>query len=160
MGLSSHQSPTSTSQEWLTPRWILDKLGGFDLDPCAPIMRPWATATMHYTVNDDGLAQPWWGRVWLNPPFGREADRWMRRMAEHANGIALIPARTETRMFYRSVWGVARGVLFIKSRPHFCTPLGDEAAFDSGAPICLVAYTDYDLDMLRRSGLGAVIAQV
>lgn len=160
MSLSGHQSARSTTNEWLTPRWILDKLGKFDLDPCSPIVRPWPTATMHYTINDDGLAQPWWGRVWLNPPFGREASAWLHKMADHRNGIALIPARTETAMFYRSVWGRNCGVLFIRTRPHFFTPLGDEAAFNSGAPICLVAYSDYDREILKASGLGAVVAEV
>lgn len=51
------------TNEWLTPPWLLDVLGPFDLDPCSPIRRPWPTADMHYTAEDDGLSQPWHGRV-------------------------------------------------------------------------------------------------
>lgn len=47
--------------EWLTPPHIMTALGKFDLDPCAPINRPWATADKHYTVEDDGLSQVWGG---------------------------------------------------------------------------------------------------
>lgn len=47
-------------------------------------------AARHYTVADDGLALPWHGRVWCNPPFGREAVKWPRRMRDHGNGIALV----------------------------------------------------------------------
>jgi hypothetical protein len=105
MGMSSHQSAAMKSDEWLTPPEIMAKLGSFDLDPCAPVRRPWDTALWHYDVNDDGLSMPWHGRVWLNPPFGREAVKWLRRLKDHGNGIALIPARTETAMFYECVWG-------------------------------------------------------
>lgn len=91
------------SAEWLTPPEILAALGTFDLDPCAPIVRPWDTAGQHYTIEDNGLAQAWEGRVWLNPPFGAQASKWLARLAAHGNGIALIPARTETVMFYESV---------------------------------------------------------
>ena len=55
-------------------------------------------------------------------------------MAEHGNGVAPIPARTETAMFYASVWGAADGVLFINGRPHFHYVDGRRAAFNSGAP--------------------------
>ena len=111
MGLSAHQK-NGGHDEWLTPPEILRALGAFDLDPCAPIVRPWETAARHYTVQDDGLELPWEGRVWCNPPFGREAVKWLRRMRDHGNGVALIPARTETAMFYETVWGAADGVLF------------------------------------------------
>ena len=104
MGLSAHQK-NGGHDEWLTPPEILRALGAFDLDPCAPVVRPWETAARHYTVADDGLALPWAGRVWCNPPFGREAVKWLRRMRDHGNGVALIPARTETAMFYETVWG-------------------------------------------------------
>ncbi len=123
----------------------------------APIVRPWDTAARHFTVEDDGLAQSWYGRVWFNPPFGREAVKWLRRMAEHGNGIALIPARTETAMFYETVWGAADAVLFIQGRPHFHYVDGRRAPFNSGAPICLVGYGLINVVALERSGLGVVL---
>lgn len=158
MSLSGHQSAHAKSVEWLTPPEILRALGPFDLDPCSPICRPWNTAAYHYSIADDGLSQPWHGRVWMNPPFGRTAARWMRRLAEHGDGVALIPARTETAMFYESVWSRADAVLFIKGRPHFHRPDGSRAEFNSGAPICLVAYGERNVRALLDSGLGAVVA--
>lgn len=157
MSLSAHQSARMKNDEWLTPPEIMRPLGKFDLDPCSPINRPWPTASNHFTIEDNGLAQPWHGRVWCNPPFGREAVKWLRRMVDHGNGIALIPARTETAMFYETVWGVADAVLFIKGRPHFHHVDGSRAPFNSGAPICLVAYGIENVSCLDRSGLGAVL---
>lgn len=159
MSLSAHQRPNQgLSDEWLTPPEILAALGPFDIDPCAPIVRPWDMARHHYTIRDEGLSRPWVGRVWCNPPFGRyQAPKWLARMAAHGDGIALIPARTETEMFFASVWGVADGVLFIEGRPHFHRVDGSRADFNSGAPICLVAYGSANLDALRRSGLGFVV---
>lgn len=157
MGLSSHQSAKMKNDEWLTPPDIMDVLGKFDLDPCAPIVRPWDTAVQHLTILDNGLNKPWHGRVWCNPPFGREAVKWLRRMASHGNGIALIPARTETAMFYETVWGKADAVLFIKGRPHFHYVDGRRAPFNSGSPICLVAYGEENAERLMQSGLGHVV---
>ncbi len=160
MGLSGHQSAAMKNDEWLTPPEILAKLGEFDLDPCSPIDRPWPTAQKHYTVQDNGLNQPWSGRVWCNPPFGKFAVSWLKRMAEHGNGIALIPARTETAMFYETVWGKASGVCFLKGRPHFHFVDGKRADFNSGAPICLIAYGAENLEILKKSGLGVVVNEV
>lgn len=157
MSLSAHQSAAMKSDEWLTPPEIIQSLGAFDLDPCSPINRPWPTAKTHFTINDDGLALPWEGRVWCNPPFGREAAHWMKRMLQHGNGIALIPARTETEMFFETVWGKADAVLFIQGRPHFHRVDGTRAAFNSGAPICLVAYGPENHAALLCSGLGRVV---
>lgn len=156
MGMSSHQR-NGGHDEWLTPPEILAPLGRFDLDPCAPITRPWDTAARHYDNRVDGLSCEWSGRVWCNPPFGREAVKWLRKMAQHGNGIALIPARTETAMFYECVWGVADVVCFIKGRPHFHYVDGSRAPFNSGAPIALVAYGATNADVLRSSGLGFVV---
>ena len=75
---------------WLTPPELLEKLGKFDLDPCAPLDRPWDTATNHFTIQDDGLKQEWHGRVWLNPPYGRGMDRWLEKLANHAGGGLLL----------------------------------------------------------------------
>lgn len=174
MSLSSHQSAKMKDDEWLTPPEILLALGAFDLDPCSPIIRPWDTASEHYTIADDGLSRPWTGRVWCNPPFGREAVKWLRKMRDHGNGIALIPARTETAMFYETVWGSADGVLFIKGRPHFhvskdtvfkrqdkpdiFVKAGGRAPANSGAPIALVAYGSDNVLALQASKLGFVMA--
>jgi len=158
MGLSSHQSANMKNDEWLTPPEILLPLGRFDLDPCSPIVRPWSTASNHYTILDNGLSKPWAGSIWLNPPFGREAIKWLRRLAQHGNGIALIPARTETAMFYEAVWNLADAVLFIKGRPHFHFVTGERAPFNSGAPICLIAYGQTNVQALLDSGLGVVTA--
>lgn len=157
MSLSGHQSPNMGTDEWLTPPEILAALGAFDLDPCSPIVRPWPTAARHWHVEDNGLSKEWQGRVWCNPPFGREAFKWMRRMAAHGNGVALIPARTETEMFYECVWDAADAVLFIKGRPHFHYVDGRRAPFNSGAPICLVAYGLNNVAALANSGLGIVL---
>jgi len=97
MSLSGHQSARMQNDEWLTPPEIVRACGQFDLDPCAPIVRPWDTAARHFTVEDDGLAQSWDGRVWCNPPFGREAIKWLRRMAEHGNGIVETGLRSSPR---------------------------------------------------------------
>lgn len=146
------------NDEWLTPPSIIASLGKFDLDPCAPVHRPWPTAAEHYTKLDDGLSKPWCGRVWCNPPFGREAVKWLRRCVEHGNVIALVPARTETAMFYETVWGVADAVCFVRGRPHFHYVDGARAKANSGAPIALIAYGADNARALRNSGLGRVVS--
>jgi len=118
-GIGSHQSANMQNDEWLTPPNILKSLGNFDLDPCAPIIRPWETAKNHFTVKDDGLNQVWEGRVWCNPPYGLTASKWLSKLADHGNGIALIFARTETRMFFDHVWNKADALLFIEGRLFF-----------------------------------------
>lgn len=159
MGLSAHQSARMKNDEWLTPPEILAKLGPFDLDPCAPDpeRRPWATAREHFHKAVDGLAQPWVGRVWLNPPFGCEAVKWLRKLVQHGDGIALVPARTETAMFYECVWNVADAVCFMKGRPHFHHVDGRRAAANSGAPIALIAYGKANTEALMRAQLGKVV---
>lgn len=149
MGMSGHTNPVMLKDEWLTPLSILKPLGVFDLDPCAPINRPWDTAKKHYTIYDDGLSQPWKGRVWCNPPYGREARKWLSRLAEHGDGIALMFARTETEMFFSQVWGKAQGLLFIEGRLYFHHIDGTAAKSNSGAPSVLVAYGNNNANILE-----------
>ncbi len=130
----------TTKTEWLTPPYILQALGEFDLDPCAPITRPWEMAKRHYTILEDGLLQDWDGRVWCNPPYGTGADRWIKRLSEHGNGIALIFARTEIKMWFDHIWYKADALLFIKGRVDFYHVTGEKGKSSSGAPSVLVAY--------------------
>lgn len=148
---------TKGHPEWLTPKPIIDELGPFDLDPCSPIVRPWPTAARHYTIEDDGLAQPWRGRVWLNPPYGRETGRWLARMAEHGDGIALVFARTETRMFFDYIWPRTSGVLFVRGRINFCDVAGKQTTAGV-APSLLVAYGAHNAAVLARCTIpGAMV---
>lgn len=149
--MGSHHSSNAGTTTWLTPPHILEALGEFDLDPCAA--PEWPTATTHYTLPTDGLENPWFGRVWLNPPYGNEAWTWLDRLADHGRGTALIFARTETAGFVEQVWGKATALLFLHGRLHFHYPDGTRARANSGAPSVLVAYGEQDAYMLRKSGL-------
>ena len=153
MGMSDHTNPVMENDEWLTPPSIVDALGPFDLDPCAPVNWPWPTAMRHYNINDDGLAQEWRGRVWCNPPYGRQAEKWLEKLASHGNGIALIFARTETKMFFAQVWAKADAVLFLEGRLFFHHVDGTRAKSNSGAPSVLIAYGRDNAKILRNCSL-------
>lgn len=159
-GMGGHHSAAMLKDEWLTPPEILAALGEFDLDPCAPVTRPWEMAKAHYTVEDNGLLQPWLGRVWLNPPYGPLARQWLNRLAAHGNGIALIFARTETDMFGDEIWDRADAVLFLHGRLYFHHVSGERAAANAGAPSVLAAYGQGNLEALRASGIaGRLVTQ-
>jgi hypothetical protein len=152
-GMGTHQSARAIKDEWLTPPEIIEKLGQFDLDPCSPINRPWSTAKTHYTINDDGLDLPWFGRVWCNPPYGLEAAKWLDKLASHGNGIALIFARTETQMFFDHVWAKAHAILFLKGRLYFHHVDGSRASANAGAPSVLIAYGKDNIDCLATNNI-------
>lgn len=152
-GMGGHHSAAMLKDEWLTPPDILKALGEFDLDPCAPIDRPWEMAKAHYTVRDNGLLQPWYGRVWLNPPYGLQARAWLNRLAAHGTGTGLIFARTETDMFFDEVWNRAAAVLFLRGRLFFHHVNGERSEHNAGAPSVLVAYGQRDVAALRNSGI-------
>lgn len=153
MSIGGHHSAVMGKDEWLTPPEIIRALGRFDLDPCSPVNRPWATADRHYTVVENGLTKPWYGRVWCNPPYGRETAAWLRRLADHGDGIALIFARTETAMFVTHAWGRASAMLFISGRLHFHHVDGSRATANSGAPSVLIAYGQKNVKALAESGI-------
>lgn len=144
-------APTNTV-EWMTPKHIIDALGPFDLDPCSPPTRPWPTAALHYTKEDDGLARAWNGLVWMNPPYDRSMKNWMARFAEHNNGIALVNARTETSWFVKSVWPKALALFFPAGRIVFCKPDGS-IAHAAGSPSVFVAMGSVARDRLARINL-------
>ena len=163
MTLGSHQRTIGHSQVHLTPRRILDPLGRFDLDPCGNAVRPWDCARVTFTEADDGLAQDWFGRVWLNPPFDtRQIALWLEKMARHDCGIALVHARTDTQWF-KVIRSAASGLLFLEGRVIFHKADGsqqttrDGKVANSGAPVLLAAYGAADLDALADSGLDGML---
>lgn len=143
---------TATTHDWLTPPDILQALGEFDLDPCASEHQPWRTARRELTIRDDGLKQPWAGRVWCNPPYGPFAARWLERCADHGDAIALVFARTETAVFQDFVWAKADACLFLRGRVAFRVPGGGRAG-PAGAPSVLIAYGQQNADCLKVCGV-------
>lgn len=131
---------TEGKEDWITPKYIIDSLGEFDLDPCSSLTQPYLIGKVNYNRNDNGLEKEWFGRVFLNPPYGNKTGLWLEELSKHNNGIALIFARTETKMFFNCVWNNAEAILFLKGRITFVQPDGINGKFAAGAPSCLIAY--------------------
>lgn len=152
--LSVNMNIDTGEKTWLTPPEIIRALGPFGLDPCCPQNMPWRTADRMVCRPDDGLAVDWTGqRVWLNPPYGREAVPFLRKMAEHeGGGILLIFARTDTSAWQDWIFPHAYGILFLRGRLHFRKPDGTPGE-TATAPSALAAYSELDFVRLRESGL-------
>jgi len=119
---------SSDRQDWGTPNAFMEWLESemsltFDLDAAASDENH--KAPEYFTKEDDGLNQEWYGRVWLNPPFGRELPLWLSKCAEQIRRDevesihVLIPARPDTRWFHDIVVNRASTVYFIKGRFNF-----------------------------------------
>jgi len=148
-----NESSVGGTEVWLTPPYILEALGEFDLDPCASIDRPWDTAKHHYTELDNGLEKEWFGRVWCNPPYGPKMSPFLERLSDHTGGgIALVFARTETKAFFDFIWDKATAILFIKGRLRFHTPDGSQGG-TAGSPSVLVAYGEREAKVLENCNL-------
>ena len=137
--------------EWYTPSNIVELarqvMGGIDLDPAStPSANGIVKADKFYTVEDDGLKHPWYGRVWLNPPYKQplvrrftEAAIQKYRAGEIAQAIILVNNGTETRSL-QGLFKAASAVCFPKGRIRFLdtdgnpvkTPLQGQAVFYFG----------------------------
>lgn len=151
----THELPVPKSMHWLTPKHIIDRLGPFDLDPCAaPEPRPWPTAAHHIIEAEDGLNRTWFGMVWLNPPYGRQIGAWMERLCQHRHGIALVFARTDTQWFGHAAT-LSGALLFLAGRVQFHLPDGTVPG-RSSAPSVLMAFGKTATQRLRACGLDGV----
>lgn len=144
------KSIDKSSVVWLTPPSVLRMFPLADLDPCAaPEPRPWPTAKTMFVEADDGLSKDWFGSVWLNPPYGKNMDKWMNKLALHGQGFAITYARTDTRWFHDWVAPYASAIFFFKGRLKFHRACGKEGAA-STAPHMLIAYGDQNADLLSN----------
>jgi hypothetical protein len=160
LGMGGHHATRGKTAEWYTPPHIFEALGiRFDLDPCAPVGGvPWVPAARSLSAADDGLSQPWEGRVWLNPPYGPATATWVRRLAAHGDGIALVFARTDTTWFHETA-PAASALCFIAGRLTFVPQTPDMRSdtrtnFNAGAPSLLMAFGDECARRIAGSGLG------
>lgn len=130
----------TSSDEWYTPRWIIDELGPFDIDPCAPMQPPFEIAHRTFNREDDGLKHEWGtGHVWLNPPYSRALLRpFMEKMADHNDGIALLVNRQDNVLWQEVIFPRAASMIFMRHRIKFIRPDGTTGSPFFGS--CLVAY--------------------
>lgn len=122
--------------EHYTPQFILDAviacLGAIDLDPASNSREiPNVPAARHYTAQDNGLMQPWVGRVFLNPPFGPGVERWFSKLYQERSAgrtteaIVLWKSATETSA-WKTLTAISCRVCFPSARIRFVGP-GDSS---------------------------------
>lgn len=113
----------------------------------------WATAKEMYNKQDDGLSKEWFGRVWLNPPYSRPLiEKFVSKMADHNNGIALLFNRCDNKIFQKIIFKKATAIKFLSHRIRFYRPDGTRG--DSpGCGSVLVAFGEENAEILQRCNL-------
>lgn len=137
----THDNKDNLTVDWYTPPWIFESLGlHFDLDPASPVGGvPWIPVNNVMSLEDNGLLQDWYGNVWLNPPYGRETYKWLEKMHNYRNGIALVFARTDCAWFH-DFCTQADAILFLKGRVKFVDGLGITGNSGAGSGSMLIAW--------------------
>jgi phage N-6-adenine-methyltransferase len=113
---------SSKTELWATPQAFFEKYNNthnFETDVCAS---PENTKCLKfYTKEQDGLTQEWTGSCWMNPPYGREIIKWMRKAYESslkgAKVVCLVPARTDTKWWHE--YATKGSIEFIRGRLKF-----------------------------------------
>ena len=141
------------NDEWYTPAEIIRSLGEFDLDPASSkeAFRLNQSAKRIYTAKENGLIQPWNGRVWLNPPYSNPLlQEFLKKMAEHNKGIALVFSKIEAKWFHDIVFEHATAVKFLYNRIQFLKPDGTKGTQPRNGSM-LVAYGTEDAEILSNN---------
>lgn len=157
---TTFEKSANTTDEWYTPKEIIDALGKFDLDPCAPVKPLWQTAETMYNKNHDGLTKDWVGRVWLNPPYSRPLiEQFVRKLAQHGNGIALLFNRCDSKMFQDIIFEKATAIKFLRGRIRFFRPDGIRG--DSpGCGAVLIAFGEENAEILKTCNISGKYVRI
>ncbi len=141
---------TDSKEDWCTPKYIVDELGSFDLDPCQSHYNKNQFAPNQFFIEDDALSKEWFGRVWCNPPYGNKAEKFIRKLADHGNGVALIFARVDTKLWHEVIFKKATAIFIFKGRIKFVDTEGG-AKNPAGAPSALIAFGEENAKALYNT---------
>lgn len=134
--------------EWYTPQWLFDSLGvQFAIDVCAPedLTHVTTPADRYFNQQDDGLAQPWTGTIWCNPPYSAP-EAWATKCIEHGDALLLthIPMNAE---WCARVWNACAGIRLFQAI-EFVRPEGKTQR--PGSWLQLAAFGSKARDALAR----------
>lgn len=157
---TTFERSSNSTDEWYTPKEIIDALGEFDLDPCAPMHPLWPTAKIMYNKQDNGLIQNWGGRIWLNPPYSKPLMwQFVEKLAEHGNGISLLFNRCDSNKFQDIIFKKATGMMFLRNRIKFFRPDGTRG--DSpGCGSILIAFGENNAEILRNCDIAGKYVRI
>ena len=140
------------NDEFPTPQDFFDELDAefhFDLDPCSTDEN--AKCERHFTREQDGLKQEWTGRVWMNPPYGRECGKWVKKAFESVYGggtaelvVCLLPARTGSPWFHD--YCLKGEVRFVRGRLKF-----DGTPYNAPFDVMVIVFRKGDKHGLRTA---------
>lgn len=122
-----------TGDDYYTPAGIIEVvrkvLGGIDLDPAShPVANQVVQAHRIYGRAENGLIQPWRGRVWLNPPFDQWPEFGAKLLDEISAGrtteaLALATTPTISALYFAPVLQACHGLVVLYGRPEYWGPL-------------------------------------
>ena len=114
---------SSKRPDWETPKDFFEKFNNelhFTLDVCATQAN--TKCKNFFSPEDDGLSKTWNGICWMNPPYGKEISKWVKKAYEESLSgttiVGLLPARTDTKWFHDYILEKAE-IRFIKGRIKF-----------------------------------------
>ena len=131
---------SSETQEWYTPSEYIvlarEVMSTIDLDPASnETAQQWIQAKQYYTFSDNGLLKPWFGCVWLNPPYGGQVRLWIEKMIEEYEHDHLEQGILLVKPAVGSSWYQLLSSRFPRCEPHKRIRFIDETGKQQDSPV-------------------------